>query len=133
MLACYSATVLLTRARPWPAPCSPQASAPSPKPHPQASPPSLSPEPQPQASPPSLTPKPEPHPKPEQVLLSLARAGHVEAALRLLDAASGRGVHLAPSVREERELWLHCFEHGVQDDAPQQSIRVAAGGGLAVA
>ena len=95
--------------------------------------PSLTPKPQPQAAPPSLTPKREPYPKPEQVLLSLARAGHVAEALRLLDAASGRGVLLAPSLHEERELWLHCFEHGVQDDAPPQSIRVAAGRSLAAA
>ena len=95
--------------------------------------PSLSPKPQTQASAPSLTPKPEPHPKPEQVLLSLARAGHVAEALRVLDAASGRGVHLAPSVQEERELWLHCFEHGVQDDAPPQYIRAAAARSLAAA
>jgi len=67
------------------------------------------------------------------VLLSLARAGHVAEALGVLDAASGRGVLLAPSLHEERELWLHCFEHGVQDDAPPQSIRVAAGRSLAAA
>ena len=99
-------------------PCSPQASAPSrtPKQHPQALAPSLT-----------------PHPKPKQVLLSLARAGHVAEALRLLDAASARGVHLAPSVGEERELWVHCLEHGVQDDAPPQYIRVAAGRRLAAA
>ena len=88
---------------------------------------------QPQASASSFTPKPEPRPKPKQVLLSLARAGHVAEALGVLDAASGRGVLLAPSLHEERELWLHCFEHGVQDDAPPQYIRVAAGRSLAAA
>ena len=87
----------------------------------------------PQAAPPSLSPKPEPHPKPEQVLLSLARAGHVAEALRLLDAAAARGVLLAPSAGEERELWLRCLEHGVQDDAPPQCIRAAAARSLAAA
>ena len=67
------------------------------------------------------------------MLLSLARAGHVAEALRLLDAASARGVHLAPSVHEERELWVHCLEHGVQDDAPPQYIRAAAARSLAAA
>ena len=65
------------------------------------------------------------------MLLSLARAGHVAEAVNLLELAEERGVRLAPSVHEERDLWLHCFEHGVQDDAPQrQSIRAAAGRSL---
>ena len=52
-----------------------------------------------------------------QVLLSLARAGHVTEAVGVLDLAAEQGVRLAPSLQEERGLWLYCFERGVQDDA----------------
>ena len=119
MLLCHPATLLLSYGAPHA--CEALASA--------MLAPSRTPKQHPQALAPSLTP----HPKPKQVLLSLARAGHVAEALRLLDAASARGVHLAPSVHEERELWVHCLEHGVQDDAPPQYIRVAAGRSLAAA
>ena len=114
MLLCHPATLLLSYCAPHA--CELGQCHARPKPHPQAAPPSLT-----------------PHPKPEQVLLSLARAGHVAEALRMLDAASARGVHLAPSVGEERELWVHCLEHGVQDDAPPQYIRAAAARSLAAA
>ena len=93
--------------------------------------PNPSPDPNPNPSP---SPSPNPSPNPTQVLLSLARAGHVAEAVDLLDLAVERGVLLAPSMLEERDLWLHCFEHGVQDDAPpRQSIRAAAGRSLAAA
>ena len=51
------------------------------------------------------------------MLLSLARAGHGAGAVEVLDLAAEQGVRLAPSLQEERGLWLYCFERGVQDDA----------------